>query len=79
MPMVSWRDGRLVPDGANGTSGFFPLGNNPVAVNVVNNGNFVYAVNETDHTVSAFQVGSDGALSSIGLFTVGFGAQCDRQ
>jgi 6-phosphogluconolactonase (cycloisomerase 2 family) len=54
----------------NGTSTFFPLGNNPVAVNVVN-GSFVYAVNETDHAISAFQVGSDGVLSSIGLFPVG--------
>ncbi len=47
------------------------MGNNPVPVNVVNNGSFVYAVNESDDTISAFQVGSDGALSSIGLFTVG--------
>src|SRR5271163_4361028 len=57
-----------VPDG---TSAFFPLGNNPVAVNVLADGNFVYAVNETDHTISAFQVGSDGVLSSIGLVPVG--------
>jgi 6-phosphogluconolactonase len=56
---------------SNGTSAFFPLGNNPVAVNVLGSGNFVYAVNETDHTISAFQVGSDGVLSSIGLFPVG--------
>ncbi len=59
---------QTVPDG---TSAFFPVGNNPVAVNVVNNGSYVYAVNESDHTVSAFQVGSDGTLSSIGVFTVG--------
>jgi 6-phosphogluconolactonase len=52
---------------ANGTLGFFPLGNNPIAVNVLNGGNFVYAVNGTDATVSAFQVGSDGVLNSIGL------------
>src|ERR1700723_1006310 len=56
-----------VPDG---TSTFFPLGNNPVAVNVVS-GIFVYAVNETDHNIAAVQVGSDGTLSSIGLFPVG--------
>ena len=55
----------------NGTSAFFPLGNNPVAVNVSVNGSFVYAVNETDATISAFQVGSNGALSSLGLFSVG--------
>jgi 6-phosphogluconolactonase len=56
---------------ANGTSAFFPLGNNPVAVNVLAGGNFVYAVNETDHNVAAFQVGSDGGLSAIGTFSVG--------
>jgi DNA-binding beta-propeller fold protein YncE len=32
---------------------------------------FVYAVNESDATISALQVGSDGVLSSIGLFNVG--------
>ena len=57
-----------VPDG---TSAFFPLGNNPVSVNVLVNGSFVYAVNETDATISAFQVGSNGVLTSIGLFSVG--------
>jgi 6-phosphogluconolactonase (cycloisomerase 2 family) len=55
----------------NGKSTFFPLGNNPVAVNVLPGGSFVYAVNETDHNIAAFQVGSDGVLSSIGLFPVG--------
>ena len=60
--------GSLCQTVADGTSPFFPVGNNPVAVSVVNNGNYVYAVNESDHTVSAFQVGSGGALSSIGVF-----------
>jgi 6-phosphogluconolactonase len=55
----------------NGTNAFFAMGNNPVAVNVLANGNFVYAVNEGDATIAAFQVGSDGVLSSIGLFNVG--------
>jgi 6-phosphogluconolactonase len=55
----------------NGTNPFFALGNNPVSVNVLPNGNFVYAVNESDASIAAFQVGSDGVLSSIGLFTVG--------
>ncbi len=63
--------GSLCQPVANGTSTFFPLGNNPVAANVLVNGSFVYAVNETDHTISAFQVGSNGVLSSIGLFPVG--------
>jgi 6-phosphogluconolactonase (cycloisomerase 2 family) len=57
-----------VPEGGNA---FFPLGNNPVAVNVLAGGNFVYAVNESDATVSALQVGTDGVLSSVGLFKVG--------
>ncbi len=56
---------------SNGTNAFFALGNNPVAVNVLAGGNFVYAVNESDATVSALQVGSDGVLSSVGLFKVG--------
>ena len=57
-----------VPDGTNA---FFPLGNNPVSVHVLASGNFVYAVNEGDATISALQVGSDGVLSSVGLFKVG--------
>jgi 6-phosphogluconolactonase len=55
----------------NGNSGFFPVGNHPVAVNVLSSGGFVYAVNESDATISAFQVGSNGVLSSIGLYKVG--------
>jgi 6-phosphogluconolactonase len=56
---------------ANGTNAFFPVGNNPVAVNVLANGNYVYAVNESDATISTFQVGSSGALSLIGTYPVG--------
>src|ERR1700678_1189797 len=63
--------GSLCQPVADGTNAFFPLGNNPVAVNVLANGNFVYAANESDGTVSALQVGSDGVLSSVGLFKVG--------
>jgi 6-phosphogluconolactonase len=63
--------GSLCQPVSNGTSLFFPLGNNPVAVNVLPGGSFVYAVNETDHNIAAFQVGSNGVLSSIGLFPVG--------
>ena len=59
---------QTVPDGTNA---FFPLGDNPVAVNVLAGGSFVYAVNESDATVSALQVGSNGVLSSIGVFKVG--------
>jgi 6-phosphogluconolactonase len=55
----------------NGTNAFFPLGNNPLSVNVLANGNFVYAVNESDATIAGFQVGSDGVLSQIGLFNAG--------
>src|SRR5271154_5470601 len=42
---------------ANGTNAFFPVGKNPVAVNALANNNFVYAVNESDATISAFQAG----------------------
>jgi DNA-binding beta-propeller fold protein YncE len=63
--------GSLCTPVANGTNAFFPVGNNPVAVNVLANGNYVYAVNETDATISAFQVGSSGALSLIGTYPVG--------
>jgi 6-phosphogluconolactonase len=56
---------------ANGANAFFPVGNNPVAVNVLASGSYVYAVNETDATISAFQVGSSGALSLIGTYPVG--------
>ena len=56
---------------SNGANAFFALGNNPVAVNVLAGGNFVYAVNESDATVSALQVGTNGVLSSVGLFKVG--------
>ncbi len=56
---------------ANGTNGFFPLGKNPVAVNVLPSGGYVYAVNEGDATLSAFQVGSNGALTAIGTYPVG--------
>jgi 6-phosphogluconolactonase (cycloisomerase 2 family) len=63
--------GSLCQPVPNGTSTFFPLGHNPVAVNVLASGSFVYAVNENDQNISAFQVGSDGVLSSIGFFSVG--------
>jgi 6-phosphogluconolactonase len=56
---------------ANGANSFFPVGNNPVAVNVVASGSYVYAVNETDATISAFQAASSGALSLIGTYPVG--------
>ncbi len=56
---------------ANGANAFFPLGNNPVAVNVTANNTYVYATNETDATLSAFQVASSGALTAIGTYPVG--------
>jgi len=59
---------QTVPDGTNA---YYPLGNNPVSVNVLAGGGFVYAVNKTDATVSALQVGSNGVLSSIGTSSVG--------
>ena len=64
---------------ANGTNGFFPVGNNPVAVNVVASGSYVYAVNESDATISAFQVGSSGGSHLDWHFSCRRRAQCDRQ
>jgi 6-phosphogluconolactonase (cycloisomerase 2 family) len=63
--------GSLCQPVANGANSFFPLGNNPVAVNVLPSSNFVYAVNETDATISDFQVGSGGALTLIASYPVG--------
>jgi 6-phosphogluconolactonase len=63
--------GSLCTPVANGASSFFPVGNNPAAVNVLANGNYVYAVNESDAAISAFQVGSSGALTLVGTYTVG--------
>jgi 6-phosphogluconolactonase len=56
---------------ANGSNAFFPVGNNPAAVNVVASGTYVYAVNQSDATLSGFQVGSGGSLTSIGTFPIG--------
>jgi 6-phosphogluconolactonase len=56
---------------ANGANAFFPVGNNPVGVNVTASGTYVYVTNETDATLSAFQVGSSGALSTIATYPVG--------
>src|ERR1700684_3004758 len=63
--------GSLCTPVANGTSAFFPLGNNPTGVNVLASGGFVYAVNQSDGTLSAFQLGSSGALTLIGTYPVG--------
>src|ERR1700677_3136617 len=63
--------GSLCQPVENGANPFFPLGNNPVAVNVLPSSNFVYAVNETDATISDFQVGSSGALTLIAIYPVG--------
>jgi 6-phosphogluconolactonase len=65
--------GSLCAPVANGSNAFFPVGNNPVGVNVLANNGYVYAVNENDATISAFSVGSSGALTSIGTFPVGVG------
>jgi 6-phosphogluconolactonase len=56
---------------ANGANAFFPVGNNPVGVNVTASNTYVYVTNETDATLSAFQVGSSGVLSAIATYPVG--------
>jgi 6-phosphogluconolactonase len=63
--------GSLCQPVANGANAFFPVGNNPVAVNVLVSSNYVYAVNENDATLSAFQVGTSGALTLIATYPVG--------
>ncbi|MGA3226481.1 MAG: beta-propeller fold lactonase family protein [Acidobacteriaceae bacterium] len=63
--------GSLCTPVANGSSAFFPIGNNPVAVNVLADNGYVYAVNENDATISAFTVGSSGVLTANGTFPVG--------
>jgi 6-phosphogluconolactonase len=63
--------GSLCTPVANGSSAFFPVGNNPVAVNVLADNGYVYAVNENDATISAFTVASSGALNPNGTFPVG--------
>jgi 6-phosphogluconolactonase len=63
--------GSLCTPVANGDNAFFPVGNNPVGVNVTASNTYVYVANESDATLSAFQVGSTGALTSVGTFPVG--------
>ena len=63
--------GSLCTPVANGANAFFPVGNNPAAVNVLASSNFVYAVNENDATISDFQVGTSGALTLIATYPVG--------
>jgi 6-phosphogluconolactonase len=63
--------GSLCQPVANGANTFFPVGNNPVAVNVLASENYVYAVNENDATISDFQVGSSGALTLVATYPVG--------
>jgi 6-phosphogluconolactonase len=63
--------GSLCQPVANGANAFFPLGNNPVAVNVLASSNYLYAVNEDDATISAFQIGTSGAVTLIATYPVG--------
>jgi 6-phosphogluconolactonase len=63
--------GSLCTPVSDGTNAFFPVGFNPVGVNVTASGSNVYVANESDATLSAFQVGSGGALTSIGTYPVG--------
>jgi 6-phosphogluconolactonase len=63
---------------SNGTNGFYPLGANPVSVNITANQSFVYAVNEgnasvsgSEPSVTGFSVNTDGTLNSIGTYQAG--------
>jgi 6-phosphogluconolactonase len=67
---------------ANGTLAYFPVGTNPLGVNVLPTGNFVYVVNAsptpaatgttaTPAGITAFQLASSGVLTQVGEFPVG--------
>jgi 6-phosphogluconolactonase len=65
---------------ANGTLAYFPVGTNPLGVNVLPNGNFVYVVNGSPTTsggpvapagITAFQLAGSGVLTQIGESPVG--------
>jgi 6-phosphogluconolactonase len=56
---------------ANGTQSFFPVGNNPVGVDVLASGNYVYVVNENDATIQALQINSNGSATTVGTYSVG--------
>ncbi len=55
----------------NGENQFFPLGNNPVGVNVLKNGKYLYVVNENDATIAAYQITASGGVSPLGTYPVG--------
>ena len=63
--------GSLCTPVANGKNLFFAVGNNPVAVNVLQSGNFVYVVNQNDATIQSFQVSANGGVSSVGVYKIG--------
>jgi 6-phosphogluconolactonase len=56
---------------ANGNKGYFPVGMAPVSVNVLASGSNVYVANQTDATLSAFTVNSDGTLTTLATYPVG--------
>jgi len=49
----------------------FPAGNQPKAIAVDPNYSFAYVANSLDGTLSAYSIGSSGALSSIGTYDTG--------
>ena len=63
--------GSLCTPVANGKDSFFPVGNNPVAVNVLQSGNFVYVVNENDASLQSLQVNANGGVSTVGTYKIG--------
>jgi 6-phosphogluconolactonase len=54
---------------ANGTSSFFPVGDNPVAISVLASGLYLYVVNEGDANVTGMQIGSNGGLTPVSDLT----------
>jgi 6-phosphogluconolactonase (cycloisomerase 2 family) len=51
---------------ADGRTGFPGDGSHPIDMALSNNSRFLYSLNTGNGTISAFQVGSDGSLQSIG-------------
>jgi 6-phosphogluconolactonase len=57
---------------ADGTNAFFPVGTNPVSVNVLPSGNFVYVVNENPTPASSTSPALPAGITAYQLASTGF-------
>lgn len=53
----------------------FPAGNSPQYLVTNRNGSFLYVINVDDNTVTAYSIGSNGALSALATSLTGFGPE----